>query len=237
MIKIDLLHRQNETLEALAETLFRHTFIDNAQDDWEEKSLKEVCKIRNGYAFKSPTYQEDGQKIIRTLNFSNGLINLNNLVYISEDLAKEFDKYYLDRKDFLLVMVGASLGNFAIVTNDVLPALQNQNMWCFKAHKPSFQHYLNYALRYIVNDNLHSASGSARQFFQKTAFYEFLIKVPDKDMIENFDSSVETFFSKVEANKNQISLLENLRDTLLPKLMSGEVRVQYDEFLENNEAA
>lgn len=234
--KIDLLHRQNKTLEALAETLFRHTFIDNAQDDWEEKPLKEICKIRNGYAFKSPTYQEDGQKIVRTLNFSNGLVDLNNMVYISEDLAKEFDKYYLDRKDLLLVMVGASLGNFSIVTDDILPALQNQNMWCFKALNPQLQHYLNYALRYIVNDNLHSASGSARQFFQKTAFYEFLMKVPDKDTLEVFDNSAEAFFSKVEVNKKQISSLENLRDTLLPKLMSGDVRVQYDE-ISQTEAA
>ena len=37
--KIDLLHKQNKTLEQLAETLFRHHFIDNAQDDWEEKPL------------------------------------------------------------------------------------------------------------------------------------------------------------------------------------------------------
>ena len=62
--KIDLLHRQNKTLEQMAETLFRQWFVVEAGEDWEEVELKEICTISNGYAFKSPTYQEEGQKII-----------------------------------------------------------------------------------------------------------------------------------------------------------------------------
>jgi type I restriction enzyme S subunit len=224
--KIDLLHRQNKTLESLAQTLFRHWFIDNAQDDWEVRKLKEVCEIKNGYAFKSETYQDDGYKIIRTLNFENNLVTLNKLTFISQELAKDYEKYNLERFDFLLVMVGASLGNFAIVTKDILPALQNQNMWCFRAKKSISQHYLNFALRDIITENLHSASGSARQFFQKSAFYEFEIVVPPAELIQKFTQSAEGIFSKIELNQHQIRTLEKLRDTLLPKLMSGEVRVR-----------
>ncbi len=221
--KIDLLHRQNQTLEQLAESHFRHLFIDNAQDDWEEKPLKDVCLIRNGFAFKSETYQESGQKIIRTTNFSNGFVELcNDVVFISNELAESFSAYHLDRKDFLLVMVGASLGNFAVVTKDILPALQNQNMWCFRSKKDDFQYYLNHAIRIIIAENLHSASGSARSFFQKGSFYEQLIKVPDAGSINEFNSLSEDIFSKLESNRSQIKNLEKLRDQLLPKLMNGE---------------
>lgn len=229
--KIDLLHRQNQTLESLAEILFRQWFVEpvrrggEAKEEWEEKPLKEICDIQNGYAFKSPTYQEFGQKIIRTLNFSNHWIDLNSLVYISDELAKSFTKYFLKRKDFLLVMVGASLGNFAIVTNDILPALQNQNMWCFRAHNESYQHYLNFMLRKLISDNLHGASGSARLFFQKSVFYELKVAVPPSRIIQIFDKSSEDIFRKIEVNRVNIDILEKTRDTLLPKLMSGEISV------------
>jgi type I restriction enzyme S subunit len=223
--KIDLLHRQNTTLERMAETLFRQWFVEEAQEDWEERPLKDVCQINNGYAFQSETYRESGQKIIRTMNFNNHWIELNSLVYISDELAKSFKKYYLKRNDFLLVMVGASLGNFAIVTDDVLPSLQNQNMWCFRANESNFQHYLNFALRNIINDALNGASGSAREFFQKGVFYEIKVSTPPEDLILKFHDISESYFSKIELNRKQIKTLEKLRDNLLPKLMNGEVRI------------
>jgi len=223
--KIDLLHRQNKTLEQMAETLFRQWFVEEAGEDWEEKPLSEVCTINNGYAFKSPTYQDKGQKIIRTLNFSNHLIALDKLVFISHELASDYKKYYLKKNDFLLVMVGASLGNFALVTKDILPALQNQNMWCFRAKENVSQHFLNFALREIVNDNLHGASGSARQFFQKGVFYELSTLLPSFEKMNIFEAVAEDYFKKIELNRAQLKTLESLRDTLLPKLMSGEIRV------------
>lgn len=223
--KIDLLHRQNATLEKLAETLFRQWFVEEAKEEWEVVKLKSICTINNGYAFKSETYTTSGQVIVRTMNFSQHYIELKNLVYVTDELAKSFSKYQLKRNDFLLVMVGASLGNYAIVTKDVLPSLQNQNMWAFRAHDEHMQHYLNHALREIVNDNLHSASGSAREFFQKGVFYELELMLPPIKQIERFGSICEHYLNKIENNRHQIRTLTALRDTLLPKLMSGEVRV------------
>jgi len=226
--KIDLLHRQNKTLEAMAETLFRQWFVEEAKDDWEEVPLREVCHIQNGYAFQSPTYVEQGTRIIRTMNFANHWIELTDLVYISQELARSHEKFYLRRNDFLLVMVGASLGNFALVTNDVLPSLQNQNMWAFRANTIIDQHYLNFAIRQIVNEILFGASGSAREFFQKGVFYELGIRLPPSALLKKFASFAESTFSRIELNRFQLQSLEKLRDNLLPKLMSGEVRVQYE---------
>ncbi len=54
--KIDLLHRQNKTLEAMAETLFRQWFIEEAKEDWEEVTLADYFKVKHGYAFKGEFY-------------------------------------------------------------------------------------------------------------------------------------------------------------------------------------
>ena len=229
--KIELLHRQNKTLEEMAMTLFRQWFIEPTKDGlpegWEEKNLKDICVIKNGYAFKSSTYTNFGIKIIRTLNFLNHWIDLNDLVYVSEETASRYENFYLKRKDFLLVMVGASIGNFAIVTKEILPALQNQNMWCFRANKGISQHYLNYLLQHMIKETLQGSSGSAREFFQKSIFYEFKIKLPPPHLLSKFEEIVEPCFSKIELNRYQIQTLEKLRDTLLPKLMNGEVRVKF----------
>jgi len=159
----------------------------------------------------------------------NGFIDLNDTVYIDYDYEEDYDKYQLRDNDFLMVMVGANLGNFAIVTSDILPALQNQNMWNFRATNKVSQHYLNYALINIIKDNIGSASGSAREFFQKKQFYSFNIKVPPLTILEKFDYLMNNFFLKMKNNRLQIQTLEKLRDILLPKLMSGEVRVTLPE--------
>ncbi len=224
--KIDLLHRENKTLEAMAETLFRQWFVEEASDDWEEVPLSDVCVILNGFAFKSKDYRKEGIRIIRTLNFMNGFIDLNDLVYIDYDCEEDYKKYRLRDNDFLMVMVGANLGNFAIVTSDILPALQNQNMWNFRATNKVSQYYLNYALIKIIKDNIGSASGSAREFFQKKQFYSFNIKIPPSTILEKFDYLMNNFFQKMKNNRLQIHTLKKLRDILLPKLISGEVRVK-----------
>ena len=52
------------------------------------------------------------------------------------------------------------------------------------------------------------------------------IKLPPKDLLNKFDESVEIGYNKIAINQNQIHTLTALRDTLLPKLMSGEVKVE-----------
>ena len=223
--KIDLLHRQNKTLEELAETLFNQWFVEEADDNWDAKPLKEVCHIINGFAFKSEDYRENGRIIIRTKNFENGYVNIDDTIFIDLEEEVKYLKHQLKRFDFLLVMVGASIGKFAIVTSDVLPALQNQNMWNFRTLGILPQHYLNFAIRSIIKDNIGNVSGSARDFFQKGQFYEFLIPIPNSIKLDKFNSLCEEYFTKIESNRMQIRTLTMTRETLLPKLMNGDVRV------------
>ncbi|VEJ05755.1 type I restriction enzyme, R subunit [Campylobacter lari] len=222
--KIELLHEQNKTLEKLAQTLFRHYFIENPNPSWQEKPLKDVCVILNGYAFKSKEYSQNGTKIVRTTNFKNGFIDNKDVIYI-DNLENQYDKYLLRKNDFLLVMVGASLGNYVVVTSNVLPALQNQNMWNFRALEGVSQHYLNYALRDIIKESVYGASGSAREFFQKNQFYEKNILVPSFEIMNKFEEEISGFYDKLNENLEQIQTLENMRDILIPKLLNGEIKI------------
>jgi type I restriction enzyme S subunit len=69
-------------------------------------------------------------------------------------------------------------------------------------------------------------SGSAQPKFNKTAFRDIQISFPSKDYLIEFENLIKSYFDKIDKNLAQIRTLSTLRDTLLPKLMSGEVRVE-----------
>jgi len=228
--KIELLQAQNKTLESMAQTIFKEWFGkyqigDELPEGWRVERIKDSMEIRNGYAFKSLDYKLQGVPIVRTTNFNNGSINLNSPVYLSNEKSAEYTKFLLHKFDFLLVMVGASIGKNVITPEHILPALQNQNMWNFKSKKNENIFYNIHTLKKIIKQQMNSASGSARDFFRKDYFYELEIIKPPKELLMKFNEIVETYYTKIDINITQIQSLTKTRDTLLPKLMSGQVRV------------
>ncbi|WP_291135335.1 restriction endonuclease subunit S [Flavobacterium sp. UBA7663] len=249
--KIELNNKINSALEAMAKTLYDYWFVQfdfpdsngkpykssggkmvwNAElkseipKGWEVKSLSYICEIINGYAFKSEWYTDSGVKIIRTKNFENGYVDLNDLVFLDNEFAKQFDKYQLKTYDFLMVMVGASTGKHCTVNSNILPALQNQNMWRFISKIENQQLFLNLKLERIVLELENTTNGSARGFFQKDSFLSKIVEVPNQDLIENFCNKINSVFKRIDNNLKENQELASLRDWLLPMLMNGQVTV------------
>lgn len=194
-------------------------------EGWEVKHLSDICEIINGYAFKSEWYSDSGIKIIRTKNFENGYVDLNDLVFLDIEFAKQFDKYQLKTYDFLMVMVGASTGKNCTVNSNILPALQNQNMWRFISKIENQQLFLNLKLQRIVLELENTTNGSARGFFQKDSFLSKIVEVPNRDLVENFCNKINGVFKRIDNNLKENQELASLRDWLLPMLMNGQVTV------------
>ena len=82
----------------------------------------------------------------------------------------------------------------------------------------------------MKNELLAMASGGTATYNLNTGnFSKILIQIPSDKVLKNFDEKVKLFFDKIYINQTQIETLTKLRDTLLPKLMSGEVKVKYLE--------
>jgi type I restriction enzyme S subunit len=242
--KIELLGEQNKTLKATAQAIFTEWFVNfnfpgacgrmsdsdlgEIPEGWRVGKLAELVEIKNGFAFKSEDYITDRQyPIIRTMNFEDsGYINNESLVYISNKNAEEYKSFNFDEFDLCVVMVGASLGKTAIVNKINLPALQNQNMWCFKPKNKDFRFYNNFQVLDLINLNINSASGSARDFFRKDYFYAIDVLIPPESLIIRFKEIGLPIYSKISNNLSQLQTLSTIRDTLLPKLMKGEIRVE-----------
>ncbi|MBN69440.1 MAG: restriction endonuclease subunit S [Gimesia sp.] len=122
-------------------------------ESWQIVFLGQVTLISTGFAFKSKDYADDGIFVLRVTNINpDGNIIKNNSVFISPELLSEkYEKYLLDVNDILVVMVGGSLGKIGLVTENILPALLNQNMWRVKNIGDDFYNskYLRLVLEFV----------------------------------------------------------------------------------------
>ena len=227
--KIDLLHRQNKTLEAMAETLFRHWFIEEAKEDWLTVQVKDIVKqIKPGTNYQ-PKRLESGIPFLNVRNLKNGQIDLQGISFISQEEYERVHKAWKPEVGDVLISRIGTLGIVAVLGKRDMPMAVHYNMLVLKPNLTNTA-FLYFLLRSQYFQDLYSSK--ARQSVQEYVAVEDAEAIELKLPLNNpeFVKKQEQFsdlFNKIRANIAQIQTLENLRDTLLPKLMSGEVRVQF----------
>jgi len=227
--KIDLLHRQNKTLEALAQTIFREWFIEGADEGWEECKLGDFGKVVTG----------------KTPSTKNSDYWGNEIYFITPTDFKYYGKYstFSDRKlsiagmekvkssvlpkdSILVTCIGSDMGKVAISQNQ---CITNQQINSLIINNPLNLEYVYQYLKYSYPLlRAIAMGGTTMPIINKTDFENIEIPLPTNDLIKKFYNITLSSNEKIIKNTKQIKTLENLRDTLLPKLMSGEVRVRYD---------
>ena len=226
--KIDLLHRQNKTLEAMAETLFRQWFVEEAGDDWPEKTLNEILTTKGGTtpSTKIPEYWNGSIHWTTPRDLSN-----NDSIYLF-DTARKITEEGLAKissgllpKGTLLLSSRAPVGYLAF--SEVSLAI-NQGYIAIIDNKGFSKHFIFLWLKTNMEYVKSYANGSTFQEISKTTFKSLQLLVPPEEKRREFDEIIMPSFEKIRLNVRQIRTLEKLRNTLLPKLMSGEVRVHHD---------
>ena len=223
--KIDLLHRQNKTLEALAETLFRRWFVDKKWNG----TLSEYVKVQGGYAFKSKDFKENGfAGVIKIRNISMGSIDIINSDFVDEGVVKSIDKRFkIKTGDFLIAMTGAEIGKIGIVEKTEKEIWVNQRVGKLEAIVPygDLVGYLALKSREGQEHIINACAGSAQENISSTGLEEMNFISYEKERTDSLGKEIQPLFEKIIFNQGQIKTLAQLRDALLPKLMSGEVSV------------
>ena len=228
--KIDLLQRQNATLEAMAETLFRQWFIEEAQEDWEEKTLEELFDISIG---RTPPRKEQWHFLKSNGNIWISIKDMGGEgAYISDSseylTAESIYKYRIPliKKNSVLLSFKMTVGRVKISTQDMY---SNEAIACFYPKKGAniFVEWLYIYLKTFKFDSLGTTSSIVTSINMKI-IRDIRVRIPERVILSKFDIISRKIFKKIYANQQQIRTLEKLRDTLLPKLMSGEVRVRVD---------
>jgi type I restriction enzyme S subunit len=201
-LKIDLLHRQNKTMEALAETLFRQWFVEEAEERWTHGSLGDISDFYNG---KSRPESCEGGSV--PIYGGNGILG-----YTVQSNA--------EGKSIVIGRVGAYCGSLYIENK---PIWITDNALSAKPKKERYTSYLFYLLKSLNLNQM--AEGSSHPLITQTLLNTIEVIIPSNEKLHAFCAYADKTLEKLFFNQAQIHTLTRLRNTLLPKLMSGEVRV------------
>jgi type I restriction enzyme, S subunit len=225
--KIDLMNRQNATLEATAETLFRQWFVEEAQEDWEEKSLLDVVQLVGGGTPKT-SVTEYWDSEIHWLSGGDIASNHKSFIISSEktitELGLENSSAKLLPKYATVISARGTVGKYCLLAN---PMTYSQSNYGILPRYDSCYFFTYLLINHVAAELQSSAYGSVFDTITTTTFKENLVMTPSENEVIKFESSIRPYFQKMLNNRTQIKTLEKLRDNLSPKLMSGEVRVRY----------
>lgn len=225
--KIDVLHQQNKTLEGMAETLWRKMFVEEAdKENWITAKVKDMINVLSGFAFKSSDFVDSGKyRLITIKNVQDGYIDLSRTDYLAVTPQGMPDYCLLKKGDILLSLTG-NVGRCGLVNEEDL--LLNQRVAKLHARnvRDSAYTYIMFrqpAMRRTLEE-LAKGTAQANLSPVETASYE--IQIPPDEVLESYSEEATPLIKKVLNNFDHIRILSRLRDTLLPKLISGEVRVK-----------
>lgn len=224
--KIDLLHRQNATLEKMAETLFRQWFVEAAKEEWELGKVSDLIKILSGFAFKSSSFVESGKyRLITIKGVQDGYLELNNADNIDEQPDRMPDFCKLQIGDILLSLTG-NVGRCCLV--DTTDLMLNQRVAKLHPINERDRAYAYFLFRqpHIKQLLEEMGKGTAQSNLSPIETANMELIIPDKEKLTEFSAITTPWLNKLLFNKRSIQTLSHLRDSLLPKLMSGEVTVK-----------
>lgn len=235
----------NKTIEEIARTIFKEWFVNfnypNADgsrkhsdfgeipSDWEVLGIGEVCYVQNGYAFKSNDFKEEGEVgIIKIKNINGNVVDIEKIDFVDANVVERLDKKFkIESGSLLIAMTGAEVGKIGLVPLTEKNLWLNQRVGMFK-EKIAYGNLFMYLL--LSTDTYqtaiqNSALGSAQPNISASAIESIRAIIPPSELIEAFGKIVKPMFEKILDNLAENETLKNTRDSLLPKLMSGEIDV------------
>lgn len=223
--KIDLLHRENANLEQMAETLFRQWFVVEAKEEWKEGTIIDFAKhckdSINSQKHPNTVFQhysipafDDGKK--PTAETGENIQSNKYLVPTNCILFSKLNPH----KDKRVWLMLDDVPDNAICSTE------------FQIVKPSNPEYLYFLYGWLTNkenyDEIASGVGGtsgSHQRIDPKSIFSFSCPNVDIETIRNYNNKVEPLFYKIRNNQKQIQTLIQTCDGLLPRLMSGEVKV------------
>ena len=243
--KIEVNRRINEQLEELAQALFKSWFVDfepfkdgafveselgMIPEGWKVGTLGEYCKVKSGFAFKSSWWQDNGLKVIKIKNItSDGVLDMNDCSYVSSENTLKAKDFKTNVGDLLIAMTGATIGKFCIISSKEEMYVNQRVGKFFLGDNPILKLpfiYCTLKTERVYSEIVNKGQGSAQPNISGSDIENIHIPMPlNIDLLSLFNGKLKSIFEKMIHNQQEIHHLTTLRDTLLPKLMSGEIDV------------
>lgn len=214
--------------------LFPDCFVDSdfgpIPAGWEVTALPEAMDFKEGPGIRNWQYtnSEEGIRFINIRCIQNGDLVLSTANRIKDEEAKgKYSHFHLREWD-VVVSTSGTLGRSAIVRREHLPLVLNTSVIRFRpVHGKTLLSYVHgYLNSPMFLDELESmASGSVQKNFGPMHLKKMRVVCPSFECIKQYEDIAGSLLRKLIENRAQSDVLANLRDALLPKLISGKIRV------------
>jgi type I restriction enzyme S subunit len=211
-------------------------WLGQVPEHWEVRRLIACCRVQGGYAFASQLYSNEGIPLVRMNNLKRGSLYFDEVVKIPENYSmKEFE---LQEGDILYGLSGSigetgSLGNFAFVTKQDLPALLNQRVARLSPY-PSvlLPHYLIAQIQTTIfyEQVLENTTGTAQFNVSTNDLCNVVVPLPplpeQTAIVEYLDTQTAKIDAAIAALRREIELLREYRERLIADVVTGKVDVR-----------
>lgn len=212
----------------MAEALWRKMFIEEADHGWEEIPFPKFFDFLEGPGIRNWQYTDSGTPFINIRLINNGEIDVSRASFISNDEANTRYKHFLLQEGDMIVSTSGTLGKAAIVRSYHLPLMLNTSVIRFR---PTDRKNYSFIYQYLKSEQFQNhleetATGSVQPNFGPIHLKQIKMVEPPKEILQSYSEQADVLYEKIRNNYLQIRTLSRLCATLLPKLMSGEVRVR-----------
>ncbi|EGQ9185182.1 restriction endonuclease subunit S [Vibrio parahaemolyticus] len=229
-VKAKMNGEQPEGMDAATASLFPEKLVESdfglIPDGWEIHKTQDLFDVKDG-THDSPKKAEEGHYLVTSKHITSGKIDTSSAYLISDaDFEKVNQRSKVDTFDILLTMIG-TVGEVVVVyDNPVEFAIKNVGLfktsqrpelvWLFYWHLQSFKmkHYLEVRM-----------AGTTQQYLTLKTLRTIPVVLPSEELLSKFNEVMSPLMEKISDNHKQNQTLSNLRDTLLPKLLSGEIEL------------
>lgn len=192
-------------------------------------TIGDYCIMKSGFSFKSSWWTNDGVKVIKIGDINQDNLSLATCSHVDEDKVEKAGDFSVKAGDLVLAMTGATIGKFAMVPERSETILVNQRVGKFFLGEEPLKRvpfiYCTLKMDDVYSEVIGRGQGSAQPNISGNDVMTIPCVIPTDMEIDAFNEFAEPIFASIVKNQNENEKLANLRDSLLPKLMSGELDV------------
>ena len=257
--KIEINKKIIANLEELSQTLFKRWFVDfefpdedgnpykssggemvsselgKIPENWRIKTINNLLTINSGYAFKSKWWSDIGYDVIKIKDINNNSIDINNLDKVNKDYINKAANFKVWGGEIVIALTGATAGKMGIVPKLKEVAFVNQRVGLVNSEINNVYIYNLLRSDRLRRLTLEEAIGSAQPNISPVKFGNIKVVCPSKKIINQYCQLLKHSYQKIVELYGENNYLIQLRDTLLPKLMSGELEIPDDVEVDNDE--
>ncbi len=234
LTELDQLSPEQQNQLKTTAALFPDALVDSElgemPEGWCVGCIGDIASAKGGYAFKGKSFVEKGCPVVKIKNITgDGRVDLNGAVCITDAQAKSSERFKLEDGNLLMAMTGATVGKIGFVVTEGKPVYLNQRVAKFESEKfgekISWFLFCCFERDSIFEAVVGAASGSAQPNISSSGIESTSLILPADKLIDLFCNKVDSLFNKWLSTINENIVLAESRDTLLPKLLSGELEI------------